>query len=171
MHFIWGNERPCINNQPLIKHPEFKLDIRAVKESPADFLNYFDPYASIKSQFSALAGQILIFSLRFIGIWFAKIKLKPLILLFPRVPSNKLARTGLYVLLLQTSPKVSECVGIWWHDFVLYSNISCQDRTPIETVAEVWDADRNHSGNHFHSSRREPNTMSLKHLETTYRIY
>lgn len=55
-----GNERPYINNRPLIK-PLVWIGYRVVKESPAVFWNYSTQPASIKSQFSACTGQFLIF--------------------------------------------------------------------------------------------------------------
>lgn len=89
-----GNEHSCIKRQPLIKFPVW-IGNQGCKKITCGLLEELYPHASIKSQFSAPHWLDFNFSMSFIGVWFAKIKLKPLILFSPRVPPNKLTEKSM----------------------------------------------------------------------------
>lgn len=143
-----GNEHSCINSQPLIKSPVW-IGNQGYKRITCGLLERLYPHASIKSQFSAPHWPDFNFSLSFIGVWFAKIKLKPLILFSPRVPPNKLTEK-VNVFLLWISPK-------WMTVLVFDDTILCFIRIfPSESNSELKScrylkSSRNHWGNHFHS--------------------
>lgn len=141
---VIGNKPSCINNIPSIKTTSLnwisgrkRITCRLFGTSLPSYIKQIIVLCSHWPDSN--------FSLSIVGIWFAKINLRPLIL-FPQLltrPFQSTHETGIHVCLLCTSEwRVGEFVCIQWQNFVLKSNVFCQRRIVNKTAVDVWNMDK-----------------------------